>query len=60
MDMLQRLTAGPTMAGRVYRPYSIISRMLFDLETLHRLPAKHFYPWMKSRRKVDRFDVLFS
>ncbi|KAF0296586.1 Dimethyladenosine transferase 2, mitochondrial [Amphibalanus amphitrite] len=48
-----RLTAGPTMAGRVYRPYSIISRMLFDLEELDRVPAKHFYPWVKPRRKVE-------
>ena len=47
------------MAGRVYRPYSIISRMLFDLEALDRVPAKHFYPWMKSRKKVGLVDGIF-
>ena len=41
------------MSGRVYRPYSIISRMLFDLEALHRVPIKQFYPWVRSRKKVS-------
>ena len=41
------------MSGRVYRPYSIISRMLFDLEALHRVPAKQFYPWGRPHKKVN-------